>query len=109
MPETLTESDDWRPTPDERKVRARLLDGTECEFTELAPGDIFQAFLVSSGALVNPVDQEEDPEEEGYALCHGRAVPNIGYGCSCDGEGFAVPVETGKLEDLMAKARQMGN
>lgn len=33
----------WKKVPDDRRFRARLIDGTTKEYTELRIGDVFQA------------------------------------------------------------------
>lgn len=91
----------WQHTPKERRIMAqRYVRETGVwelvEYCDLHKGDIFQAIGVD-GAPVNPVTNE--PEDGIFALCEGEPIENATLG-----EGYAVPLLVGPLEDMIGAA-----
>lgn len=96
--------DEWSPTPPDKRIRARLLDGTIIEYSELKPGNVFQAIL-PDGTTIHPLDTEEEgksvTDEVTFAVC--MDAPVRGWR---ENPGWAVPVEAGARDDMIALARQ---
>jgi len=88
--------DDIPPTPPERRIRAKLLDGTVVEYRELRPGMIFQA-ISPDGVALHPIDLE--PNDETFAICDGEPEPAVQRG-----EGWQVRIWEGPLDVLKARS-----
>lgn len=81
-------SEDWTPTPPERRRRARLLDGVIVDYHELRVGDVFQS-LSPAGELIDPF-----VDEVAEVYCLVIEPPHQTY------EGWELRVEAGPLSEL---------
>lgn len=89
-------SDDLPPTPPERRVRARLLDGSVIEYRDLQQGMIFQAVL-ADGQVIHPLDLE--PDNDTFAMCDGPPRPSYHRG-----EGWEVLLWVGSYAGVKARS-----
>lgn len=105
MRRIATEPEDWKAVPPESRIRARLLDGRMIEYSELKPGNIFQAVL-PGGTIIDPEDTLDDatciPDHETFAVCTDEPVRGW-----CGNPGWAVPIETGTRDEMIELSIRM--
>lgn len=102
--QTSATEDDWKATPAEQSTVAVMTDGTRREYKDLKPGDVFQALAVEPGKIVDPLYRDFDEHPDMWAVCIGEPVKGF-----AGKNGYAVALETGSLEEVTARAKELAN
>lgn len=90
----------WKPTPEENRMIAELIDGSRVTFDKLKVGDIVR-LITPDGVYVDPLDHTIQTDKV-YARIKAPAekantVPEI-----AQHDGYGIEIERGPLSDFLS-------